>query len=137
MFIVKYILITPWCPANRVEWYRITILSLHTSGMANTASSLPGFETILNNNESSNIYFLLVLWPFWLLFYCWATYFELGTNIYLGSKNWLDILSVFLWMSQENVYLWVFLLNYLQYFIYVACFGKNFCTSLPMFTSIF
>ena len=30
---------------------------MHNSGMANTAASLSGFDKILNNNESHNIYF--------------------------------------------------------------------------------
>ena len=42
---------------NKHEWYRVIILSAHTSGMANTVASLLGFDTILNNNESSSIYF--------------------------------------------------------------------------------
>ena len=57
------------------------ILSAHTSGMANAVTSLSGFDTILNNNESSYIYFSASSLTFLLQFYCWATYFELGTNV--------------------------------------------------------
>ena len=69
---------------------------MHISSMANTAASLSGLVHfwIITNLVIYN--FLLVLWPFWLPFYCWATYFELGKNIHLWSKNWLDILPVFL-----------------------------------------
>ena len=47
---------TPWCPANRLEWYSVKIVSAHTSGMASNAISFSGVVTILNNNESNNIY---------------------------------------------------------------------------------
>ena len=50
--------------------------------MANTAASLSGFDTILNNKESNSIYFSASASTFLLLFYYWATYFELGTNKY-------------------------------------------------------
>ena len=52
--IVKYIFMTPWCPANKLEWYRVIILSVHTSEPASTAVSFSG--VILNNNESNKIY---------------------------------------------------------------------------------
>ena len=42
---------------NRLEWYSAIILSAHISGTANTADFLSGVDTILNNNESNNIYF--------------------------------------------------------------------------------
>ena len=45
---------TPWCPANKQEWYKVIILSAHTSGTANTAVSLSG--VILNNSESNKMY---------------------------------------------------------------------------------
>ena len=45
---------TPWCPANRLEWYRIMILSVQISGTARTAVSLSG--VILNNRDSSRMY---------------------------------------------------------------------------------
>ena len=45
-------------PTNKLEWYRVIILSAHTSHMANTVASLSGFDTVLNNNKSSSIYFL-------------------------------------------------------------------------------
>ena len=53
---VKYVLITLWCPANKLEWYKAIILSTHVSGIAYTAVSLSGVVDILNNNES-NMYF--------------------------------------------------------------------------------
>ena len=55
--IVKYVLITPWCPVSRLEWYEVIILSVLTSGMGNTIDSLSGFDTILNNNKSNSIFF--------------------------------------------------------------------------------
>ena len=54
--IVKYVFITPWCPVNRLEWYRLIILSAHISGMANNAVSFSCVVTDLNNNESSNTF---------------------------------------------------------------------------------
>ena len=52
--IVKYVLTTPWWPANKLEWYKAIIWSTHTSVMANTAFSFSKFN--LNSNESNNIY---------------------------------------------------------------------------------
>ena len=49
--IVKYVFRTPWCPANRLEWYRVMILSAHVSGTARTGVSFSG--VILNNRESN------------------------------------------------------------------------------------
>ena len=46
---------TPFCPTNRLLWYRVIILSPHDSGTAKTAVSLS--EEILNNSESSTTYF--------------------------------------------------------------------------------
>ena len=57
LLIVRYVLITPWCPANRLELYSAIILFAHISGMANTAVSLSGVDTIFNNNESNQMYF--------------------------------------------------------------------------------
>ena len=44
----------PCCPANKLEWYRVIILSAHTSGTASTAVSLSG--VILNISESNKMY---------------------------------------------------------------------------------
>ena len=52
--IVKYVFMTPWCLANRLEGYRVMILSVHVSGTARTAVSFSG--VILNNSESNRIY---------------------------------------------------------------------------------
>ena len=58
-------------------------MSAYTSSMANTAASLSGFDTILNNNKSSSIYFSTSALTFLIAIYCWATYFKLDTNICL------------------------------------------------------
>ena len=40
---VKYVLIAPWCPANKLEWYKaMVLLSAHVSGIAYTAASFSG-----------------------------------------------------------------------------------------------
>ena len=52
---VRYVFITPWCPANKLVWYNVMILSAHISGMANSAVSLSGVVTNLNNRESNRI----------------------------------------------------------------------------------
>ena len=39
------------------KWYKVIILYVHASGMANTAVSFSGLDTILNNSESNNMYF--------------------------------------------------------------------------------
>ena len=41
----------PWCPANKLEWYRVIILS---AGTARIAVSFSG--VILNNSESNKMY---------------------------------------------------------------------------------
>ena len=48
--------ITPWYPANRLEWYSVIILPANISCMANSAVSFSGVVTDLNNKESSSIY---------------------------------------------------------------------------------
>ena len=45
---------TPWCPANKLECYKVIILSTHISGTVRTAVSFSG--TILNKSESNRIY---------------------------------------------------------------------------------
>ena len=45
---------TLWCPANKLEWYRVIILSVHTSATASTAASFLGI--ILNNSQSNKMY---------------------------------------------------------------------------------
>ena len=37
--IVKYVLILPWCPANKLESYSVIILSTHASGTVRTTVS--------------------------------------------------------------------------------------------------
>ena len=46
---------TPWCPDNKLLWYRVIILSMHVSGTSRTAVSFS--DDILNNNESNKTYF--------------------------------------------------------------------------------
>ena len=45
---------THWCPTNKLEWYRVIILSVQISGIANIAVSFSGVGVILNNNESNH-----------------------------------------------------------------------------------
>ena len=45
---------TPWCPANKVEWYRVIILTVHISGTTRTAISFSG--VIFNNSEFNRMY---------------------------------------------------------------------------------
>ena len=52
LLIVKYVFMTPWCPANRLEWYSYD-LSAQVSRTARTAVSFSG--VILNNRESSRM----------------------------------------------------------------------------------
>ena len=52
--IAKHILITPWCPANKLELCRVMILSVHVSQIARTAVSSSG--VILDNSESNRMY---------------------------------------------------------------------------------
>ena len=84
--IVKYVLITSWWPASKLEWYKAIIWSTHTSGMANTAFSFSTFN--LNSNESNNMYFsdndsILCIAPFELGNLFWQRY------MYRSLKYWL------------------------------------------------
>ena len=45
---------TPQCPANKLEWCKVLILSVQVSGTERTAVSFYGL--ILNNSESNRIY---------------------------------------------------------------------------------
>ena len=45
---------TPWCPANKLEWYKVIILSVLISRTARTAVSFSG--EILYNSESNRMY---------------------------------------------------------------------------------
>ena len=47
----------PWCPSNKLEWYRVIILSAHVSGITKRAVSLPGIVVNTNSRESNKIYF--------------------------------------------------------------------------------
>ena len=62
--VVRYVFITPWYPANRLEWYRLMILSTHISGIAKSTASLSGIVTNLNNKKCSRMNFQLVLLPY-------------------------------------------------------------------------
>ena len=53
--IVKYVFMKPCCPVNKLEWYKVMILSAHISGTARMAVSFSG--VILNNSESNRMYF--------------------------------------------------------------------------------
>ena len=50
----EIIFMTPWCPANKLESYKVIILSVHTSGTTSTAVSFSA--VILNNSESNKMY---------------------------------------------------------------------------------
>ena len=52
-----FIFITPWCPVNRLELYKVIILSAHVSGIGNNFVSFLGVITSVNNKESNNMYF--------------------------------------------------------------------------------
>ena len=60
--IVKYVFMTPRCPANRLEWYRVMILSAYVSGITRAADSF--FGVILNNRESNKIYLSVDIFTF-------------------------------------------------------------------------
>ena len=51
---VKYVLMTTWCPVNKLEWYKVIILPVQLPGTARTAISFSG--VILNNSESNRMY---------------------------------------------------------------------------------
>ena len=53
--IVKYVFMIPWSPVNKLELYRVMILSTHASGTARSAVSFS--KVILNNSESSRKYY--------------------------------------------------------------------------------
>ena len=67
LLIVKYVFMTPWCPANELEWCRVMILSVHVSGTARTAVSFCG--VIINNSESNRMYHSANISTFLILIY--------------------------------------------------------------------
>ena len=46
---------TPLCPAKRLIWHNVMILSTYISGTVNSAVSFSGIVTNLNNSESNKI----------------------------------------------------------------------------------
>ena len=72
---------TLWCPANRLEWYRVIILSAQFSGTAKTTNSLSG--VILNNSESNSIYLSANVSTFLIAALEGAIYFATDTERYL------------------------------------------------------
>ena len=71
---------TPWYPANKLEWYKVMILSVHVSGTARTAVSFSG--EILNNSESSRIYLSASISTFLI------DALEVG-NLFCDKHKWL------------------------------------------------
>ena len=59
---VKYVFMTPWCPANKLEWYKVIILLVHISGTSRTAVSFSG--VIINNSKSNRMYLSVNVLPF-------------------------------------------------------------------------
>ena len=58
--IIKYVLITPWYPANKFECYKDIILFKHFAEIANNAVSFSGVVINLNNNNLIKYIFLLI-----------------------------------------------------------------------------
>ena len=63
-------------PANRLAWYNAIILSTHILGIANSAVSLSGVVTNLNNNESNKVKFSANVSTFFM------------ENLLLGNLFW-------------------------------------------------
>ena len=55
--IVKFLFISSWCPANKLDWYKVIILLAHDSGICSNDFSFLGVVISLNSNESNNEYF--------------------------------------------------------------------------------
>ena len=134
---VRYVLITPWCPMNKLEWYKAMILSAHISGMANTATSFSGVTIILNNIKSNNIYFSANASTFLI------STLELGKMLwdkyrYISLKYIL--VKYFAWIS-FNVMDKCEPLSTLSWIIFKilsmsVCFDTNFCTILLVSTKL-
>ena len=45
----------PWCPENKLAWYRVIILLAQFPRTANTVVSFSGVGVMLNNNEPNNM----------------------------------------------------------------------------------
>ena len=134
---VKYVLTTPWCPANKFPWYNVIILSMHASGTARTAVSFSGLT--LNNKESNRIYFsrkhastlLIATLEEGSLFYDKHKYISLKYALckypacisFISTSKWVPF-NTFLWMTSNILsisvcfgkYLWIKLV-----FIYEVC----------------
>ena len=64
---------TPWCPLNKLEWYKVIILLAYVSGTARTAVSFSG--VILNNREFNRMYLSANLSTFLIAVLGWVIYF--------------------------------------------------------------
>ena len=93
--VVKYVFITPWCPADKLEWYKIIILLTHISGIASNAVSFSGIITNLNSNESNSVYLCANISTFCIADLVLSSLFCARYKYKSLKYGWLNILSIF------------------------------------------
>ena len=105
LLMVKYVFITHWWPVNKLEWYKVIILSMHTSGIVNSAVSFSGVAIILIKKESDNIYLSANISTFWIVIFVWGNLFWAKNRYMSLNMSWLGILPIFLLHYEVNVFL--------------------------------
>ena len=78
---VRYVFTEPWCPANKLVWYNVMVLSAHISSMANSAVCLSGVVTNLNSRESNKIKHSAKISTLCIALLLFGNYFELSICI--------------------------------------------------------
>ena len=70
----------PWCPKNKLSWYKVLHESAQLSGTAKSTDSFPGSVTNLSNNDSRSICLSARILLFSLLLLSLVAYFVLNTG---------------------------------------------------------
>ena len=131
LLMVKYVYMTPWCPANRLKLYRVMILSVQVSDTARTAVSFSG--VILKNRESNRMDLSTNIFTFLIVI------LEVG-NVFCDkyrkmSLKW-ELVKYLAWISfistSKCVPLSTILCFTLSILSISACFGKTFWIRLPL-----
>ena len=135
--IVKCVLITPWCPTNRLEWYTEIISSAHVSGIANNAVSFLDVVTSFSTNKSNKMYlsakvsfFLVATLVLGNLFCVWYKYMSVKYGLVLYPAC-ISFTVTSKWIAFRT-----FSFYYSNNLSISASLVKTFCTNLPVLTQL-
>ena len=133
--IVKCVFITYWCPANKLEWYKVIMLSAYFCGIASNAVSFSGIVTNLTNNESNSIYLSTNVSTFLIVYLLLGSLFSTRykyKSLKCGLINYPACISFT--VIDKCVPFRTFICIIFNILSIAACFGKSFYTSLPVST---